>query len=342
MNSREKKGMYCSNCGEKLIPNSKFCKYCGTPTDNTKNEENMVEEKKIETNREELTERKIVYEGKIHKCPNCGANLKSFESECSFCGYELRDLNASSSLNKFSIGLEEITSKPLPEFKQKTSFLKLVIGKDFESDDAKKEFESRVEEARKKEIANYISKYPIPNSKEDLMEFMILATNSIDIKASINDIVKKAWISKMNQIMQKAKITLKNSKDLEIIEKLYNEKIRAIHINMYQKILLGAISCALFFALFVFIETSFIGSIAFVLAILSVLFFIYGLVVGNPVEILNLKFNRKILNFICLIMIIMSGILGIKELIDYHNSPEQQAIQNYYDENFEKYSVNIE
>lgn len=341
MNSGEKKGMYCSNCGEKLIPNSKFCNYCGTPTDNTKNEENMVEEKKIETSREELTERKMVYEGKIHKCPNCGAILQSFTSACPFCGYELRDLNASSSLNKFSIGLEKITSKPLPEFKQEYSLLKKAIGKDFKSDDAKEEFERRAEETREEEIANYITKYPIPNSKEDLMEFMILATNSINIKASSDDIVKKAWLSKMNQIMQKAKITLKNSKDLEIIQKLYNEKLRTINIQKYQTILLVAIFCTSYFALFGFLVNTFIG-IAILLAILSILFFIYGLVVGNPVEILNLKFKKKIFNFICLIMIITSGILGIKGLIDYHNSPEQQAIQNYYDENIEKYSVNID
>ena len=37
------------------------------------------------------TERKTVYEGQLHKCPNCGELLDAFRSHCSSCGYEIRD-----------------------------------------------------------------------------------------------------------------------------------------------------------------------------------------------------------------------------------------------------------
>ena len=92
------------------MPNSKFCNYCGTPMDNTKKEKKLIEEKK-ETIREEFTKRKMVYEGKIHKCPNCGEVLEALIVNCPACGYELRDSKNSSAVEELSRKLEEIEEK---------------------------------------------------------------------------------------------------------------------------------------------------------------------------------------------------------------------------------------
>ena len=121
---------FCVNCGEKLKDGAKFCYGCGSPVSVIKQEiheqEHKVEEPKGEATTaeklddsentstrtrvedEELTERKVVYEGKIHKCPNCGEVLGSFQATCPTCGHEVRDAKNSYSVREFAAKLEEI------------------------------------------------------------------------------------------------------------------------------------------------------------------------------------------------------------------------------------------
>ena len=47
---------FCTNCGEQVIDGAKFCANCGMAV--------------VETNKS--TQRKMVYEGELHKCLNCG------------------------------------------------------------------------------------------------------------------------------------------------------------------------------------------------------------------------------------------------------------------------------
>lgn len=214
MNSEEKKSIYCSNCGEKLIPNSKFCNYCGTPTENTKNEKNIVEEKKNEaSSREELTERKMVYDGKIHKCPNCGEVLESFIKSCPSCGYEIREMKNSLSLNAFVEKLQEIEYSRPQENKRKRI-----------TDDP-------IDKTDKK-IISLIRNFPIPNTKEDLLEFIILASSNINLESynefgnsnETDKAVSDAWESKFVQAYEKAKIILDDSEELKIIQDIYDKR----------------------------------------------------------------------------------------------------------------------
>ena len=50
---------FCSKFGKQLAEDAKFCSECGA--------------KVVENNNS--TQRKVVYEGEIHKCPNCGEVL---------------------------------------------------------------------------------------------------------------------------------------------------------------------------------------------------------------------------------------------------------------------------
>ncbi len=222
MNSEEKKGMYCSNCGEKLIPNSKFCNYCGTPTDNTKNEKNVVEEKKKETSNEDLTERKMVYEGKIHKCPNCGEVLESFIANCPACGYELRDSKNSSAVEELSRKLEEIEGK-----RDKSRMSNKILGAFNLSDGLTRTDEQKI---------SLIRSFPIPNTKEDLYEFLILSKSNIEIDAYENTQIKSArlavsdaWKAKFEQAYQKAKLLFKNDDRMIEINKMNEEINKSIN-----------------------------------------------------------------------------------------------------------------
>lgn len=191
-----------------------------------KDEETVEESTEPEEQSGMLKEKaqKSTTKSKPYKCPNCGATLKSFNSSCPYCDSELREIKASTSLEEFSKGLQKIKSRPFPKFEEKESLLKKAIGSDFKSNDAKSEFKRECESQRDDEIASYINNYPIPNSKEDLTEFMILVTANIDLNTESDDVVQKAWLLKMDQIMTKAKLSIKNSEDLSVITQIYDEK----------------------------------------------------------------------------------------------------------------------
>lgn len=216
MNSEKEKSFYCRNCGEKLMPNSKFCNYCGTPTEDTIDKKNVVEEKKNETSREELTERKMVYDGKIHKCPNCGEVLNSFVTNCPACGYELRDSKNSSAVEELSRKLEEIEQN-----RDRTKVSTKILGAFNLSDGLTKTDEQKI---------SLIRNFPIPNTKEDLYEFLILSKSNIEIDVYENTQIKSArlaisdaWKAKFEQAYQKAKLLLKNDDRMVEIDKMYKE-----------------------------------------------------------------------------------------------------------------------
>ena len=216
MNSEKEKSFYCRNCGEKLMPNSKFCNYCGTPTEDTIDKKNVVEEKKNETSREELTERKMVYDGKIHKCPNCGEVLNSFVTNCPACGYELRDSKNSSAVEELSRKLEEIEQN-----RDRTKVSTKILGAFNLSDGLTKTDEQKI---------SLIRNFPIPNTKEDLYEFLILSKSNIEIDLYENTQIKSArlaisdaWKAKFEQAYQKAKLLLKNDDRMIEIDAMYKE-----------------------------------------------------------------------------------------------------------------------
>jgi len=141
--------------------------------------------------------RRQEYGGKIVKCPNCGEVLNSFETVCTICGYELRGSKAT---------------------------------------DAVKEFEYKFEQASSidKKI-DLIKTFAVPNTKEDIREFMILAASNINLDSynssderTIDIRLSNAWVAKFEQAYQKAKILFKGSSDFGEVHDLYLRKQKSI------------------------------------------------------------------------------------------------------------------
>lgn len=128
-----------------------------------------------------LKERETVYEGKIHKCPHCGELLNSFVVCCPACGYELRGRTATYSVQSFYNDLNRMQTI-----------------------------------AQKSQL---IRNFPIPNTKEDIIEFMILASSNI-IGEDEKDIYE-AWLSKFEQVYQKALILFSGDPDFAKIQQIY-------------------------------------------------------------------------------------------------------------------------
>lgn len=101
----EKKKMgFCIKCGHALVEGAHFCGNCGVAI----GEVHMEPE-----------QRKTVYDGELHKCPNCGELANSFKSHCSLCGYEFRNLGYISSAKELAVKLEEIQSQKMPYIEEK-------------------------------------------------------------------------------------------------------------------------------------------------------------------------------------------------------------------------------
>ncbi|MFV0249868.1 MAG: hypothetical protein ACK5HP_02395 [Bacilli bacterium] len=226
---------FCSYCGTKLDIGARYCKGCvepviqqGTRDSKEKTEIPPVYSKSID---EPITERKTVYEGYIHKCPNCGEVLESFVTNCPACRYEIRDAKPVSIVRELALKLERIEAQKMPIFEEEKSVMKMVFGKDFKERDEAVKVRSNFEEQKKQEKATVIINYSVPNTKEDILEFMILASSNIDTKHELNDVVTKAWISKLDQVYQKAEISMGKNPEFVHIKNIYEKKQEQIKLK---------------------------------------------------------------------------------------------------------------
>lgn len=133
--------------------------------------------------------RTTVFEGDIHKCPHCGETLKAFETVCPTCGAELRGAKSSSAISALAEKLERAESD-----KQR-----IIIIKNF----------------------------PIPNTKEDIFEFMLLASTNFDSSYYAThlheDDISDAWLIKIEQCYSKARLAFGSDPDFERIESIYTK-----------------------------------------------------------------------------------------------------------------------
>jgi len=223
-NNGEKR--FCQYCGTKLDPGARFCKNCGKQLDgsSTSGGGYAAPQPQETFSHKQHTERKTVYEGQLHKCPNCGELLDSFRSHCPSCGYEIRDARSSSSVRELAQKLERIEAERMAPIEEKKSLMKMVFGKDFKEEDEVEEAQERFDEHKRQQKANLIINFSVPNTREDILEFMILASSNIDVKKGIDDEVTKAWISKLDQVYEKARLMLGNSPSFSQIKYIYERK----------------------------------------------------------------------------------------------------------------------
>jgi len=157
---------FCIKCGHALAEGAHFCGNCGVA---------------IGEAHTESEQRKSVYDGELHKCPNCAEMLNSFMSSCPSCGYELRGSKSKSRVDELATKLELAESA-----EQKISIIR---------------------------------NFYVPNTKEDIYEFVILATSNMNSY----DYDYEAWEAKLQQAYQKATLSFGDTQEFHYIHQLYTQ-----------------------------------------------------------------------------------------------------------------------
>lgn len=156
---------------------------------------------------------------KPKKCPACGQSLNGGELACPMCGYDLSATVSSTSVSDLAAEIGKLEQK-----------------RNTVADALATKLSGRRESPTDEKIASLIRNYVIPNTKTDILEFMLLAAGNIDAKLlagkknveGLSELVTKAWESKFQQAFQKAKISFGTDNDFRKIQAVYDSKLEEI------------------------------------------------------------------------------------------------------------------
>lgn len=135
--------------------------------------------------------------GDVKKCPACGAIVQSYQGVCPECGYAFENIEANSSSQRFS----EMLEKMITEEESKSAFKR--ITQTYTRAFTGKGLETKIHTA--------IKNFPVPNTKADLMEFIIT------MKTKMNDgqdPYADAYRAKYKECINKARLLFPNDRDL--------------------------------------------------------------------------------------------------------------------------------
>ena len=190
--------------------------------------------------------------GSLVKCPACGAIAETFSTKCNDCGTEFRNISASKNIIHFSEKLDEIEStrtETAASSDKNTGCFELLkwimfwyillpikIIQFFIN--RSKPPKWSITDTRKEEL---ILNFPVPMSREEIIEFLTLAVSKINSNTYWNafsdDMKNKGawnnvWFKKIQQIQSKASIAMINDKaSLEIVNKIVLSVTQSINEN---------------------------------------------------------------------------------------------------------------
>lgn len=231
--------------------------------------------------------------GDLRRCPNCGCVLDSLDVVCPDCGYEIHGISSVSSFYELAQKIDAVEEQMAKIYATKTANRQIgLVDKIFGANKGPSEDEI---DAKKAEIIN---NFPIPNTKEDVVEFLI---NAIPLSVPINpdDYVSTAWRTKCEQVLSKSRLLFK--KDPKLLAEIKNiakplqdakdrkqAKIERIKRNNEKKAIAtknNKIICTTCCIILIFIEIITLGRWTYLLGPCTlVVFLIIGAIVHNLIE----------------------------------------------------------
>ena len=167
------------------------------------------------------------------KCPNCGAVISQTTAVCPEFGHRITGQAAVNSVQAFSDKLMMLGTR------RKGPGLGQMMGMSADLVDTQK--------------MALIQSFPIPNTIDDIQEFMLLAIAYIDVALSKNTMTNRsqrkmkgslnvnitmprtfsdAWVAKMQQAYQKAAASFPNESAFAYIRQLYVDKMTELRMKL--------------------------------------------------------------------------------------------------------------
>lgn len=136
----------------------------------------LVELQKAEKEKAEKAAPKSTKYGDVRKCPACGALVPALSGVCPTCGYEFSGIEASKTAEELAQKLSEVSVYDPEVIKKKSEIIEL---------------------------------FPIPNTKSELIGFLIAAKPHIQ---DSSDPLSKAYLKKYQQCAEQAKLLFPGDK----------------------------------------------------------------------------------------------------------------------------------
>jgi hypothetical protein len=158
--------------------------------------------------------------GDIRKCPACGGIIGAAQAVCGDCGHAFTNVGALSSVTKLHEQLIQIESEERNRPKSSIDgggFLSSLTNPAARIA-AMKEATQDIDNVIMTRKAGIIQSFPVPNSKEDMLDFLTMAVPECKKKPGWFGMktgagkLYNAWHSKAEQIVMKAKFSLKEDK----------------------------------------------------------------------------------------------------------------------------------
>lgn len=196
---------FCGKCGFKLDDGYAFCPKCGASSEvpgkatSRKGQPSGSQSFKAERenppeSRDSVESGSEAREREVKRCPACGEIVGEHDYLCAACGYELQCASEGSIKDLYK-RLEAIEStRPKNGLMDQDGYT-----------------------ATDKKLASAIRNFPIPNTKEDLIEFLVMAnsnSNWDDVNAKSRP-VPSAWRSKFDQAFSKFEISYRDSSEFQ-------------------------------------------------------------------------------------------------------------------------------
>lgn len=157
-----------------------------------------------------------VRRGNLAKCPSCGSPYVPGTGRCPECGHVYQNIEANSTTQMFSNKILEITNS----YRGKSAEELNVAPGD-------------INEPMKQEIRHFITTFPIPTTKDDMIEFISV----MEAGRHAGTAYSKAYSQKFKECRTKARTVFPNDKEIEnALACTRNLSIAELFVNSWMEI----------------------------------------------------------------------------------------------------------
>jgi len=158
--------------------------------------------------------------GDLKKCPSCGSQVGAMDAICSGCGQEFMNVDSVGSVQRLHAELTRAEEEERNRPKEQASGIRSLTSLIQRDNDPMEAMNLQRRIFQRK--ASVLSTFPVPNSKADIIEFMSMAVAEGSKKIGLFSTARasgegdyiKAWRTKAEQVVMKARFSLREDKAL--------------------------------------------------------------------------------------------------------------------------------